>query len=99
MASIALLLSELLGGDSAGVLAAERYITGGGRLSPRDELLRPAVTEASAASPATRQKEQGPEKRDGEPLEDLAASRIEVDVMLASGLALGHGHGTRRLLC
>ena len=31
MASIVLLLSELLGGESASVLAADRYITGGGR--------------------------------------------------------------------
>ncbi|RLN22396.1 uncharacterized protein C2845_PM07G05920 [Panicum miliaceum] len=68
MASIALLLSELLGGDSAGVMAAERYITGGGRLSPRE--LRPAVTQAS---PAAKQNERREEERD-----DLAASRIEL---------------------
>ncbi|PUZ57331.1 hypothetical protein GQ55_5G422300 [Panicum hallii var. hallii] len=62
------------------------------------ELLRPAVTEASAA-PAAKQNERRGEERDDESFEDLAASRIEVDVMLASGLSLGHGHGTRRLLC
>ncbi|CAD6238987.1 unnamed protein product [Miscanthus lutarioriparius] len=40
MASIVLLLSELLGGESASVLAAERYM--GGHQTLRE--LRPAVT-------------------------------------------------------
>ncbi|RCV24019.1 hypothetical protein SETIT_5G051200v2 [Setaria italica] len=81
MASIVLLLSELLGGESASVLAADRYIMGA-RLSPRE--FRPAVTEASA----TKQNERpatgtgrAREERGKESFEDLASSRIEVDVM------------------
>jgi hypothetical protein len=84
MASTLLLLSELLGGESASVLAADRYIMGG-RLSPRE--FRPAVTEVSSAS-ATKQNERPAvgtvqeEKRGREEsFEDLAASRIQVDVM------------------
>ncbi|CAO2180344.1 unnamed protein product [Urochloa humidicola] len=80
MASIVLLLSELLGGESASVLAADRYIMGG-RLSLGE--FRPAVAVTSAkvegqrAAAGTEQKKQGKE----ESFEDLAASRIAVDVM------------------
>ena len=93
MASIVLLLSELLGGESASVLAADRYIMGGGRLGLVE--VRPAAAAAeSSPSPAA--------KRDGRPVggqqraaagtegareekeesfEDLAVSRIAVDAM------------------
>jgi len=91
MASIVLLLSELLGGESASVLAADRYIMGGGRLGLGE--FRPAAA-AAESSPAA--------KRDGRPVggqqraaagtegareekeesfEDLAVSRIAVDAM------------------
>ncbi|CAO2162079.1 unnamed protein product [Urochloa humidicola] len=82
MASIVLLLSELLGGESASVLAADRYIMGG-RLSLGEFRPAVAVTSASAkvegqrAAAGTEQKKQGKE----ESFEDLAASRIAVDVM------------------
>ena len=78
MASIVLLLSELLGGESASVLAADRYITGGGRLGLGE--FRPAVTEAPAPGRRARpeEKQQG---RKEESFEDLAVSRIAVDVM------------------
>ncbi|PAN31444.1 hypothetical protein GQ55_5G422500 [Panicum hallii var. hallii] len=83
MASIVLLLSELLGGESASVLAADRYITGG-RLSLGE--FRPAVTEAkrdgrvvgAGTEGAREEKQQG---RKEESFEDLAVSRIAVDVM------------------
>ncbi|KAG2596657.1 uncharacterized protein LOC120706458 [Panicum virgatum] len=85
MASIVLLLSELLGGESASVLAADRYITGGGRLGLGE--FRPTVAEAPAPAPAKRgaaaegapgQTKQG---REQESFEDLAVPRIAVDVM------------------
>ncbi|RCV24020.1 hypothetical protein SEVIR_5G050700v4 [Setaria viridis] len=85
MASIVLLLSELLGGESASVLAADRYIMGG-RLSLGREF-RPAVTEASAAKQserpaagAERAREEEKQRKE-ESFEDLAVSRIAVDVM------------------
>ena len=53
MASIVLLLSELLGGESASVLAADRYIMGGGRLGLGE--FRPAAAAAeSIESPPPR---------------------------------------------
>ncbi|CAL4964290.1 unnamed protein product [Urochloa decumbens] len=86
MASIVLLLSELLGGESASVLAADRYILGGHLISrPRE--FWPAVTEEEEASTTTKQNERQAaatgreQKRNEESFEDLAASRIEVDVM------------------
>ncbi|CAL4976940.1 unnamed protein product [Urochloa decumbens] len=88
MASIVLLLSELLGGESASVLAADRYILGGHLISrPRE--FWPAVTEEEEASTTTTTKQNErqaaatgrEQKRNEESFEDLAASRIEVDVM------------------
>ncbi|XP_062208382.1 uncharacterized protein LOC133909851 [Phragmites australis] len=84
MASIVLLLSELLGGESASVLAANRYMGGH---SLRE--FRPAVTEASAkvgARPAGADHAAAAgtgreEKRKEESFEDLLVSRIAVDVM------------------
>ncbi|CAL4976941.1 unnamed protein product [Urochloa decumbens] len=83
MASIVLLLSELLGGESASVLAADRYIMGG-RLSLGE--FRPAVTPASAKVEGQRAAAAGTEEekkkqRKEESFEDLAVSRIAVDVM------------------
>lgn len=84
MASIVLLLSELLGGESASVLAASRYI--GGHRSPGE--FRPAVTEpaASAKQQDGRHAAAGTEREEKrrkqeESFEDLAVSRIAVDVM------------------
>ncbi|CAO2193014.1 unnamed protein product [Urochloa humidicola] len=79
MASVVLLLSELLGCESASMLAADRYITGGHLSSPRE--FRPTVT--AAASPA-KQDERTEQRRNSEEsfeFEKLAASRIEIDVM------------------
>ncbi|CAL4950567.1 unnamed protein product [Urochloa decumbens] len=81
MASIVLLLSELLGGESASVLAADRYIMGG-RLSLGE--FRPAVTSASAKVEGQRAAagtEEEKKQRKEESFEDLAVSRIAVDVM------------------
>ncbi|CAL4950566.1 unnamed protein product [Urochloa decumbens] len=90
MASIVLLLSELLGVESASVLAADRYIMGG-RLSLGESC--PAVTEAASASASAKQQERlvggqrvaaetGQKKqRKEESFEDLAVCRIAVDVM------------------
>jgi hypothetical protein len=86
MASIVLLLSELLGGESASVLAADRYIMGG-RLSLGREFFRPAAMEASAAKQQSQRPAAGTgeeeEKQSAkvESFEDLAVSRIAVDVM------------------
>ncbi|CAO2162080.1 unnamed protein product [Urochloa humidicola] len=86
MASVVLLLSELLGCESASMLAADRYIMGGRLSSPRE--FRPAVT--AAASPAKQDERRpgagtGPEQRrnseESFEFENLAASRIEIDVM------------------
>ncbi|CAO2180343.1 unnamed protein product [Urochloa humidicola] len=86
MASVVLLLSELLGCESASMLAADRYIMGGRLSSPRE--FRPAVT--AAASPAKQDERRlgkgtGPEQRTNSEesfeFENLAASRIEIDVM------------------
>jgi len=93
MASIVLLLSELLGGESASVLAAERYMSGHRSLGE----FRPAVTEApakqgqrlvedqpAAAAGTERVREEDKKKREEEdPFEDLAVSRIAVDIILA----------------
>jgi hypothetical protein len=82
MASIVLLLSELLDGESASMLAANRYMCG----QSLGEF-RPAVTEA----PRQEQSERpcaGPDRareekraKEEESFEDLAVSRIAVDVM------------------
>ncbi|EES00537.1 hypothetical protein BDA96_03G129000 [Sorghum bicolor] len=91
MASIVLLLSELLGGESASVLAAERYMGGHRSLGE----FRPAVTEAPArhgqrlvddqhaAAAGTERARRMPEdkKRKEESFEDLAMPRIAVDIM------------------
>ncbi|CAD6232044.1 unnamed protein product [Miscanthus lutarioriparius] len=90
MASIVLLLSELLGGESASVLAAERYM--GGHRSLGD--FRPAVTEApanqgrrpvedqhAAAAGTELVRAEEDKKRKEDPFEDLAVSRIAVDIM------------------
>jgi len=81
MASIVLLLSELLGGESASVLAADRYITGGGRLGLGE--FRPTVAEAPAKRGAAAEGAPGQTKqeREQESFEDLAVPRIAVDVM------------------
>ncbi|CAL4957315.1 unnamed protein product [Urochloa decumbens] len=88
MASIVLLLSELLGVESASVLAANRYIMGG-RLSLGE--FCPAVTEAASASAKQQERLVGGQRvaagtdqkkqRKEEPFEDLAVCRIAVDVM------------------
>jgi hypothetical protein len=78
MASIVLLLSELLDGESVSMLAANRYMCG----QSLGEF-RPAVTEA----PRQKQSEHpcaGPDRaraKEEESFEDLAVSRIAVDVM------------------
>ena len=83
MASIVLLLSELLGGESASVLAADRYITGGGRLGLGE--FRPTVAEAPAPAKRGAAAEGVPgqtkQEREQESFEDLAVPRIAVDVM------------------
>ncbi|KAF8724157.1 hypothetical protein HU200_021173 [Digitaria exilis] len=82
MASIVLLLSELLGGESASVLAADRYIMGGQRLGLGE--FRPAVASAAATREDGRLAEQAPEgmkQSKEESFEDLEVSRIAVDVM------------------
>ena len=85
MASIVLLLSELLGGESASVLAAERYR--GGHQTLRE--LRPTVTGPPAANKQAEQRPEatGParcecqETRNEESFEHLAVSRVAVDLM------------------
>nr|CAB3476819.1 unnamed protein product [Digitaria exilis] len=92
MASIVLLLSELLGGERASVLAADRYIMGGQRLGLGE--FRPAVASASAArqdgrlaggppaaAGAAEQVTEGMKQGKEESFEDLEVSRIAVDVM------------------
>ncbi|RLN21932.1 uncharacterized protein C2845_PM07G05910 [Panicum miliaceum] len=87
MASIVLLLSELLGGESSSMVAADRYIMGG-RLS-LGEFRRPTVAEAPAAKrdgrvvgAATEEvREEEKQGRKEESFEDLAVSRMAVDVM------------------
>jgi hypothetical protein len=86
MASIVLLLSELLGGESASVLAAERYMGGHRSLGE----FRPAVTEAPpkraqrlaegqrAAAGTERAREEG---KDDDSFEDLTLPRVAVDIM------------------
>lgn len=83
MASIVLLLSELMGCESASVLAANRYI-GGQSLGE----FRPAVTDAPRQSerPAETADRAGTGREEEkqakeESFEDLAMSRIAVDVM------------------
>ncbi|KAG0537216.1 hypothetical protein BDA96_03G129400 [Sorghum bicolor] len=92
MASIVLLLSELLGGESASVLAAERYMSGHRCLAGE---FRPAVTEAPGtrqgqrlvvvadqhAAAAGTERARVREEDKEESFEDLAASRFAVDVM------------------
>ncbi|EES00539.1 hypothetical protein BDA96_03G129300 [Sorghum bicolor] len=92
MASIMLLLSELLGGESASVLAAERYM--GGQQSLRE--LRSAAVTGPAAAAANKQDEQRPEaaaagtarcecqetRNNEESLGDLAVSRVAVDLIM-----------------
>jgi hypothetical protein len=85
MASIVLLLSELLGGESASVLAAERYMGGHRSLGE----FRPAVTEAppkraqrlaegQRAAGTERAREEG---KDDDSFEDLTLPRVAVDIM------------------
>uniref|UniRef100_A0A0A9FTK2 Uncharacterized protein n=1 Tax=Arundo donax TaxID=35708 RepID=A0A0A9FTK2_ARUDO len=88
MASIVLLLSELLGGDSASVLAANLYMGGGQSLLGE---FRPAVTEAASgckpagadrgAAAAGTGREEKRRRKEEDSFEDLAVSRIAVDVM------------------
>lgn len=89
MASIVLLLSELLGGESASVLAAERYMGGHRSLGE----FRPAVTEAPpkraqrlaegqrAAAGTERAREEGKQRKDDDSFEDLTLPRVAVDIM------------------
>ncbi|KAJ1283228.1 hypothetical protein BS78_03G112300 [Paspalum vaginatum] len=86
MASIVLLLSELLGGESATVLAANRYISGhrsfvgavtaSSSSSAARQDVRPVEDRRAAASKAREEK-----KASDDSFEDLAVSRIAVDVM------------------
>ncbi|GJN37899.1 hypothetical protein PR202_gb26898 [Eleusine coracana subsp. coracana] len=88
MASIVLLLSELLRGESASVLAANRYMCG----QSLGEF-RPAVTgappcrrkqnesAAGAGRACTGREEDEKQQAKEESFEDLAVSRIAVDVM------------------
>ncbi|KAL6849937.1 hypothetical protein ACP4OV_020564 [Aristida adscensionis] len=83
MASIVLLLSELLGGESASVVAADAYM-GGQSL----RAFRPAVTSAAAAAKQGQRRSAAaagtaPEKESKEEtFEDLCSmSHIAVDVM------------------
>ncbi|GJN06245.1 hypothetical protein PR202_ga23953 [Eleusine coracana subsp. coracana] len=86
MASIVLLLSELLGGESASVVAANRYMCG----QSLGEF-RPAVTgapcrkkqneSAAGAGRACTGREEEKQQAKEESFEDLAVSRIAVDVM------------------
>ena len=82
MASIVLLLSELLGGESASVLAADRYIMGGGRLGLGE--FRPTAAAAESSPVGGQQRAAaGTEgaREEEESFEDLAVSRIAVDAM------------------
>ena len=83
MASIVLLLSELLGGESASVLAADRYIMGGGRLGLGE--FRPAAAAAESSPVGGQQRAaagtEGAREEKEESFEDLAVSRIAVDAM------------------
>uniref|UniRef100_A0A0D9Y6I0 Uncharacterized protein n=1 Tax=Oryza glumipatula TaxID=40148 RepID=A0A0D9Y6I0_9ORYZ len=81
MASIVLLLSELLGGESTSVMAADWYMSGH---SLRE--FRPVAAAAAAAAAVAKCErpaaEAAGEKKKEESFEDLAAvSRIAVDVM------------------
>uniref|UniRef100_A0A0E0C0F6 Uncharacterized protein n=1 Tax=Oryza meridionalis TaxID=40149 RepID=A0A0E0C0F6_9ORYZ len=77
MASIVMLLSELLGGESTSVMAADWYMSGHSLREFRPVVAAPAV--AKCERPAA---EAAGEKKKEESFEDLAAvSRIAVDVM------------------
>ncbi|KAK3163460.1 hypothetical protein QOZ80_1AG0004040 [Eleusine coracana subsp. coracana] len=90
MASIVLLLPELLGCESDGVLAADRYMSG---QSLGEFRFRPAATRqklqnesppagAGRACTCTRREEERRQaNEEDQSFEDLAASRVVVDVM------------------
>ena len=79
MASIVLLLSELLGGESAAsVLAAERYMAGHQSLR---ESFQPAVTIAAPSVSGTARCEEAMNIEE-ESFEDLAVSRVALDDLM-----------------
>uniref|UniRef100_A0A0E0FJU2 Uncharacterized protein n=1 Tax=Oryza nivara TaxID=4536 RepID=A0A0E0FJU2_ORYNI len=83
MASIVLLLSELLGGESTSVMAADWYMSGHSLREFRPVAAAPAAAAAAAVAKCERPAaEAAGEKKKEESFEDLAAvSRIAVDVM------------------
>ncbi|EAY73426.1 hypothetical protein OsI_01306 [Oryza sativa Indica Group] len=81
MASIVLLLSELLGGESTSVMAADWYMSGHSLREFRPVAAAPAAAAAAVAKCERPAAEAAGEKKE-ESFEDLAAvSRIAVDVM------------------
>ncbi|BAD81190.1 unknown protein [Oryza sativa Japonica Group] len=81
MASIVLLLSELLGGESTSVMAADWYMSGHSLREFRPVAAAPAAAAAVAKCERPAAEAAG-EKKKEESFEDLAAvSRIAVDVM------------------
>ncbi|XP_052164010.1 uncharacterized protein LOC127781138 [Oryza glaberrima] len=82
MASIVLLLSELLGGESTSVMAADWYMSGHSLREFRPVAAAPAAAAAAVAKCERPAAEAAGEKKKEESFEDLAAvSRIAVDVM------------------
>ncbi|KAF0897912.1 hypothetical protein E2562_001620 [Oryza meyeriana var. granulata] len=81
MASIVLLLSELLGGESTSLMAADWYMSGHSLREFRPVAAAVAKGERPAAE-ARRSEAEEKKAKDPESFEDLAAvSRIAVDVM------------------
>uniref|UniRef100_A0A0E0JGS5 Uncharacterized protein n=1 Tax=Oryza punctata TaxID=4537 RepID=A0A0E0JGS5_ORYPU len=84
MASIVLLLSELLGGESTSVMAADWYMSGHSLREFRPAVAAPAAAAAVVGKCERPAAEAGEKKKatKEESFEDLAAvSRIAVDVM------------------
>lgn len=82
MASIVLLLSELLGGESTSVMAADWYMSGHSLREFRPVAAAPAAAAAAAVAKCERPAAEAAGEKKEESFEDLAAvSRIAVDVM------------------
>lgn len=82
MASIVLLLSELVGGaESTSVLAANWYMSGHSLRDFRPAGVAKGERPPAGAKQAADAEERRKEAEKGESFEDLAVSRIAVDVM------------------
>ncbi|GJN06286.1 hypothetical protein PR202_ga23997 [Eleusine coracana subsp. coracana] len=80
MASIVLLLPELLGCESDGVLAADRYMSGQS-LGEKLQNESPPAGAGRACTCTRREEERRQANEEDQSFEDLAASRVVVDVM------------------